>query len=48
MAYWAFHIIGKYVIYFFYQPSYAHRKLYDALCSVMGGLINTNMAANDL
>ena len=36
------------VIYLFYQPPYPHTKLYDALCSVMGGLINPNMTANGL
>ena len=48
MSYWAIHIKGEFVIFFFYQPPYPHPKLYNALCSVMGGMINPNMAVNDL
>ena len=44
MSYRAIHIKGKFVIYLFYQPP--HPKLYDALCSVMGGLISPNVADN--
>ena len=39
--------LDKCVIYLFYQPPYPHPKLYDALCSVTGGLISPNVAAND-
>ena len=35
------------MIYLFYQPPYPQPKLYDALCSVMGGVISLNVAAND-
>ena len=48
MSYWAIHIKGKFVIYLFYQPSYPHPKIYDALCSAIGGVMNPNMATNDL